>query len=176
MMALLPLLLSTATTTATARTGLVCNTSTFPYVECQRACNGTAGPSCAGRSLLRRRRWQQQQPADNSLHHATSGSASAGGGCLNCSGTVCTMSIANDTAPPTTEPLGAAPAPGKRVVLTARGWEHTEAFHTLLVRPRRMRPWLSPCMLLSALLLSPWPRTAATGVESRGQQHQRESW
>jgi hypothetical protein len=99
---------------------LTCNESVYPYVECQASCNCTGGPSCAGGSTT-----QQQQPPLQLPR--------AGTRCLNCSGTVCTMSVLNDTAPPETEPLGAVPAPGKRVMLTAAGWAHTKAFHTLLL-------------------------------------------
>jgi len=56
--------------------------------------------------------------------------------CLDCRNTTCTSSVASDTRPPPTKRLGIAPTPMSRVMLVAPGWEHTRAYHTLLL-PRR---------------------------------------
>ena len=69
-------------------------------------------------------------------HHSQALELHAGGGCLNCSGVVCTADVAPDTSPPAVLPPGAAPAPMARTIQVALGWEHTRAYHTLLLPAR----------------------------------------
>lgn len=112
----------------------VCNQSAFPWPDCQPSCAGeSGGTKCV-------------HGTDYRDSFAGKGSKVAlQGGCLNCSGVVCTMSVRGDTAPPETAPLGQPPRPGKRVQLTAPGWEHTKVRHTLLLpeefNPSRKELW-----------------------------------
>jgi hypothetical protein len=118
---LLSLLLLPSLTTAT-RSQAVCNTSAYPWPLCQPACQNATppGPNCSGS----RSRHLSSPSADSSSSSRV---------CLRCAGTVCTMSVPADTNVPETARRGTLPAPGKRVVLTAAGFEHTQAFHTLML-------------------------------------------
>lgn len=51
--------------------------------------------------------------------------------CLVCTDVVCTATVPTDSGPPSTSTRGTAPAPLRRVMVTASNWLHTEVWHTL---------------------------------------------
>ena len=165
---LLEALLAAAACSAPA-SPTVCNTSDFPYPACQPSCAGeSGGVKCVGGDGRQQR---QQLP----MAHGRGGSGSSSrGGCLNCTGVVCTMSVPSDTAPPETSPPGAAPGPGRRVQLTATGWGHTKVRHTLLLPEEfelaRREPWPMLVELPGngCGFGGPWPRDCGSNWTAQG--------
>jgi len=165
---LLEALLAAAACSAPA-SPTVCNTSDFPYPACQPSCAGeSGGVKCVGGDGRQQR---QQLP----MAHGRGGSGSSSrGGCLNCTGVVCTMSVPSDTAPPETSPPGAAPGPGRRVQLTATGWGHTKVRHTLLLPEEfelaRREPWPMLVELPGngCGFGGPWPRDCGSKWTAQG--------
>eukprot|EP00392_Amoebophrya_sp_AT5.2_P005820 g5830.t1 len=60
--------------------------------------------------------------------------------CQNCAGTVCVEDVAQDLHPPPVLPKGSQPAAGKKVLITAKGWEDTQVSHALYLPEEWRKP------------------------------------